>query len=139
MSALNARNVGLLRRETSFYGILCEAFRSFREVFRSFCEFFRLSDVFAPIWIHLDPVGYIRTHSEATGSVWMFSNFFDVFWIWDMQTVHAFTSCGSDKTCQKHRKTCCKSQAKCSSGQSHASPPPKKIKYLIFEHVFRMF
>ena len=63
----------------SFCKFFREVFRSFCEVFQSFRKFLRFSRAFQGFRIHSDPLGCMRMHSEAIGSVWTFSNFFEIF------------------------------------------------------------
>ena len=62
----------ILRREKSFCKFFREFFRSFCEVFKVFASCLRFSGAFRGFRIHSDPLGCIRMHSEAIGSVWTF-------------------------------------------------------------------
>ena len=50
--------------------------RSFSKFFKVFASVLRFSRAFRGFRIQSDPLGCIRMHSEAIGSVWTFSNFF---------------------------------------------------------------
>ena len=54
-------------------------FKVFAKFFKVFASFLRFSRAFRGFRIHSDPLGCIRIHLEAIGSVWAFWNFLDFF------------------------------------------------------------
>ena len=62
-----------------FVKFFAKFFEVFYEVFQSLRKFLRFSRAFRGFRIHSDPLGCIRTHSEAIGRVWTFSKILRFF------------------------------------------------------------
>ena len=66
-----------------FVKFFAKFFEVFAKFFKVFASFLRFSRAFRGFRIHSDPLGCIRMHSEAIGSVSTFSKIFEIFWIFE--------------------------------------------------------
>ena len=63
-----------------FVKLFAKFFEVLAKFFKVSASFLRFSQAFQSFWIHSDPLGCIRMHSEAIGSIWTFSKNFEIFW-----------------------------------------------------------
>ena len=62
-----------------FVNFFAKFFEVFAKFFKVFASFLRFPRAFRGFRIHSDPLGCIRMHSEAFGSVWTFSKISEIF------------------------------------------------------------